>query len=78
VAVVYGVMRLLPFWVQNIIYSAIVCGLGVFLLIFIAIGVDEAFRDIDENNTILKSEIETLRKEIDELKDNRKTQNNHN
>ncbi len=75
IAVVYGVLWLLSFWVQNIIYSTIISGFGVVLLIVVAIGMESSFVEIDENNAKLKVELEALKKEIAELKNNGKNQN---
>ena len=74
IAVVYGVMWLLSFWFQNIIYSTIISGFGVVLLIVVAIGMDNLFGENDDNSAKLKIELEKLRKEIDELKNSRKNQ----
>ena len=48
---------------------------GVVLLIVVAIGMESSFVEIDENNAKLKVELEALKKEIAELKNNGKNQN---
>jgi hypothetical protein len=68
IAIFYGVLWLLSFWVQNIIFSTIIGGFGVVLLIVVAIGMNNIFGEFDDNNEKLKIELEKLRKEIDELK----------
>ncbi len=73
IAVLYGVLWLLSFWFQNIIYSKIISGFGVVLLIVVAIGMDNLFGENDDNNEKLKTELETLRKEIKELKEKQPT-----
>jgi hypothetical protein len=70
IAISYGVMWLLLFWIQNIIYSTIVSGFGVFLLIIVAVGVDGIYGENDENNANAKIELEKLRNEIALLKNN--------
>ena len=74
IAVVYGVMWLLSFWFQNIIYSTIISGFGVVLLIVVAIGMDNLFGENDDNSAKLKIELEKLRKEIYKLKNREKTE----
>jgi hypothetical protein len=68
IAVVYGVLWLVSFWFQNIIYSTVISGFGVVLLIVVAIGMDNLFSEYDDNQTKLKSELEQLRKEVTEFK----------
>jgi hypothetical protein len=68
-AVVYGVLWLLTFWFQNLIFSTIISGFGVALLVILAIGVDNLFGEKDDNEAKLKIELESLRKEIKELKE---------
>ena len=68
IAVVYGVMWLLSFWVQHIIYSTIISGFGVVLLIVLAIGIDGVYDENDQNRANFKIELEKLRNEIAELK----------
>ena len=70
IAVAYGVMWLVSFWIQNIIYSTIISGFGVVLLIIVAIGVDGVYSENDENNANFKIELEKLRTEITLLKNN--------
>ena len=74
IAVVYGVMWLLSFWFQNIIYSTIISGFGVVLLIVVAIGMDNLFGENDDNSAKLKIELEKLRKEIYKIKNREKTE----
>ena len=74
IAVAYGVMWLLSFWIQNIIYITIVSGFGVALLVYVAIGTESSFQEIDENKANMKIELEKIVKEIDELKNSGKTQ----
>jgi hypothetical protein len=72
IGVAYGVMWLLSFWIHNTIYITIVSGLGVVLLVIVAIGVDGLFGDVDDGsvqNVSLKLKIENLQKEIDSLKE---------
>ncbi len=76
IAVLYGVLWLLSFWFQNIIYSTIISGFGVVLLIVVAIGMDNLFGENDDKEVKLKTELEALRKEIDELKNSRTQANN--
>jgi hypothetical protein len=59
------------FWIQNIIYSTIISGFGVVLLIVVAIGMDNLFGENDDNEAKLKIELENLRKEIAELRKNK-------
>ena len=73
IAVLYGVLWLLSFWFQNIIYSTIISGFGVVLLIVVAIGLDNLFGENDDNKLTLTIELEKLRKEINELKDKQPT-----
>jgi hypothetical protein len=71
VAVVYGVMWLLSFWIQNLFYLTIVSGFGVVLLVVIAIGVNGLYDENDENTTHkanLELKIEKLQKDLDDLK----------
>lgn len=72
IAVIYGVLWLLTFWFQNIIYSTIISGFGVVLLIVVAIGVDNLFGENDDNELKLKIELENLKKEVAELKNSGK------
>ena len=74
IAVAYGVMWLLSFWILNIIYITIVSGFGVALLVYVAIGTESSFQEIDENKANMKIELEKIVKEIDELKNSGKTQ----
>ena len=77
VAVIYGVMWLLSFWIQDIIYSTIVGGIGVVLVVVVAISIDGLFGDVDKHLTskvTLELKIEKLQKEIDELKNSGKSQ----
>jgi hypothetical protein len=74
VAVVYGVLWVLSFWFQNIIYSTIISGFGVALLVFVAISTESLLGEIDNNNLAMKTEIENLRKEVAELKNSGKKQ----
>ena len=72
IAFVYGVMWLLSFWIQNIIYLTILSGLGVVLLVIVAISVDGLSSDVDNGSvqTIsLELKIENLQKEINALKE---------
>jgi hypothetical protein len=76
VAVVYGVMWLLSFWIPNLIYITIVNGLGVVLLVIIALSVDGLFGDVDEGSTkdaSLELKIENLQKELNQLKEKQST-----
>lgn len=73
IAILYGIMWLFSLWIQNIIYLTVVSGFGVILLVVVAIGVDNLFGENDDNNAKLKIELEKLRKEIAELKNNGKT-----
>ena len=73
IAVAYGVMWLLLFWFQNIIYSTMISGFGVVLLIVVAIGMDNVFGENDESETKLKIELEKIKEEIAGLKNNGKT-----
>ena len=68
IAVGYGIMWLLSFWIQNIIYSTIISGFGVVLLIVVAIGIDGVYGENEENSSNFKVELEKLRNEIAELK----------
>jgi hypothetical protein len=68
IAVGYGIMWLLSFWIQNIIYSTIISGFGVVLLIVVAIGIDGVYVENEENSSNFKVELEKLRNEIAELK----------
>ena len=68
IAVGYGIMWLLSFWIQNIIYSTIISGFGVVLLIVVAIGIDGVYGENEENSANFKVELEKLRNEIAELK----------
>ncbi len=74
IAIVYSVLWLLSFWVQNVIFSTIVGGLGVVLLVVVAMGVDNLFGENYDSDAKLKIELEKLRKEIDEIKSNRRIQ----
>jgi hypothetical protein len=71
-AIVYSVLWLLSFWIQNIIFSTIVGGFGVVLLVVVAMGVDNLFVENYDNDEKLRIELEKLRKEIDEIKSNRR------
>ena len=76
IAVIYGVMWLLSFWIQNIIYVTIVGGFGVVLLVFVAISVDGLFGESDDNSTnkaSLELKIENLQKELNKLKEKQLT-----
>ena len=76
IAVVYGVMWLLSFWIQNLIYSTIVGGFAVVLLVIVAISVDGLFGESDEgitNKVSLELKIENLQKEINKLKEKQPT-----
>jgi hypothetical protein len=68
IAVVYGVMWLLSFLIQHVVYSTIISGFGVVLLIVVAIGIDGVYDENDENSANFKIELEKLRNEIAELK----------
>lgn len=68
IAVVYGVMWLLSFWIQNIIYITIVSGFGVVLLVVVALSIDGMDNENLTNKTNLEIEVKKLRKELDELK----------
>ena len=56
------------FWIQNIIYSTIISGFGVALLVFVAISTESLLGEIDDNNLTMKIQIETLRKDLDDLR----------
>jgi hypothetical protein len=68
-----GLHGLFSFYVQNIIFSTIVGGFGVVLLVVVAISVNNLFGEFDDNNANLKIELEKLRKEIVELKSSGRT-----
>ncbi len=69
ISILYGVLWLLSVLAQNIIFSTIISGFGVILLIVVAIGLAGVFGENDENNLKLKIEIENLHREINELKE---------
>lgn len=69
ISIFYGVLWLLSILIQNTIYSTIISGFGVILLIVVAIGLAGVFGENDENNLKFKVEIENLHKEINELKE---------
>jgi hypothetical protein len=73
IAVVYGIMWLLSFLVQHVVYTTIISGFGVVLLIVGAIGIDGVYDENDENSANFKIELEKLRNEIAELKNRRST-----
>ena len=72
ISIFYGVLWLLSILIQNTIYSTIISGFGVILLIVVAIGLAGVFGENDENNLKFKTEIENLRREINELKEIKK------
>ena len=72
ITVAYGIMWLLSFWFQNIIYATIISGFGVVLLIVVAIGMDNVLGENDEYEEKLKIELEKIKEEIAELKNNGK------
>ena len=74
IGIFYGAIWLFSFYVQNIIFSTIVGGFGVVLLIVVAISVNNLFGEFDDNQADLKIELEKLRKEIVELKSSGRTQ----
>jgi hypothetical protein len=69
ISIFYGVLWLLSILIQNTIYSTIISGFGVILLIVVAIGLAGVFGENDENNLKFKVEIENLHREINELKE---------
>jgi len=69
ISIFYGVLWFLSVLVQNTIYSTVISGFGVILLIVVAIGLAGVFDENDENNLKFKIEIEKLRREINELKE---------
>lgn len=69
ISIFYGVLWLSSILIQNTIYSTIISGFGVILLIVVAIGLAGVFGENDENNLKFKVEIENLHKEINELKE---------
>ncbi len=69
ISIFYGVLWLLSVLIQNTIYSTVISGFGVILLIVVAIGLAGVFGENDENNLKLKIEIENLHREINELKE---------
>ena len=73
IAIIYGVLWIFSLWAQNIIFSTIISGFGVVILVVVAIGVDNIFGENDENEIKLKIELEKIKEEIAELKNNRKT-----
>ncbi len=69
ISIFYGVLWLISVFFQNTIYSTVISGFGVILLIVVAIGLAGMFGENDENNLKFKIEIENLRREINELKE---------
>jgi hypothetical protein len=49
IAVLYCVLWLISFWFQTIIYSSIISGFDVVLLIVVAVGMDNLFGENDDN-----------------------------
>jgi hypothetical protein len=72
ISIFYGVLWLLSVLIQNTIYSTVISGFGVILLIVVAIGLAGVFGENDENNLKFKIEIENLHREINELKEIKK------
>ncbi len=72
IAIMYSILWLFSLWVQNTIFSTVISGFGVFILVVVAIGVDNVFGENDDSESKLKIELEKVKNEIAELKNNRK------
>jgi hypothetical protein len=68
IAMLYGVLWVITLFFANIIFITIVSGIGVFVLVAVAIGLDGAFEEKDVLEAKMDSEIKELRKEIESLK----------
>ena len=63
IGVVYGLLWLLSFWVQSGIYLTSLSGLGVFLLVVVALSVDGLDNENLKVHAMVMKEIEDLKKQ---------------